>query len=568
MMKNSYWVSAVNYQLKNFWIRLVRVVCQLTTTVCLLTVALVLPRAAWAVVEAGGSQSPFELGGSARILGMGGAAAALSGDGDSFFENPATLATLNQHEILTFHSSLLVDTIYDSVGYVNPIGAHNSFGIAIARLGTSNILETQNNIQAISTFSSEQLQGLVGYGFEAVNGLDFGATVKYLRQQVDTFEASGVGVDAGLLYHFSKNREDFSHIGYRNITLGLSVSNALQSQAKLVQLPDEPARIFRPALSYFFQSSNNCLWLAFEGQVTQDGNTLIKAGAEYGWNNTLYGRAGFDGVSPTLGAGLRLYGFEFDYAFNQRDLGALHRFSLTYRFGQYNDPLQAQKIDLLKWVANSYSKGEDYGPAIQAWQNVLKEFPGDEEASSSIQSLKEKREKAVKDQLGIAKEAIARGNYEKALPLLAKIINLDPGNPEAKELLKTVDQKMLVSTDYMRGVESYSKEDYGSAIQYLKLVYEMDPQYRDVKFLYHDAESHYMPLESMSKELTDLYAKGVDYYMGGHYQKAVDVWEKVLEKSPNNFLVRRNLEEARSRLKDEPQDNLASPNQPDSKDHP
>ncbi|HEY5039184.1 MAG TPA: hypothetical protein VIJ93_08955, partial [bacterium] len=423
MMKNSYQVPTLSYQLKTFWKMLLPLVCQLTTAVCLLGGALVLPRAAWAVVEAGGSQSIFELGGSARALGMGGAAAALSGEGDSFFENPATLATLNQHEILTFHSPLFLDTIYDSVGYVNPIGAHNSFGIAFARLGTSNINLTQNNTQAISTFSSEELQGLVGYGFEAVNGLDFGATVKYLRQQVDTFEASGVGMDAGLLYHFSKNREDFSQIGYRNITLGLSVSNALQPQTKLVQLTDEPARIFRPALSYFFQSGISSLWLAFEGQVTPGADTLIKAGAEYGWNNTLYGRAGFDGISPTFGAGLRLYGFEFDYAFNQRDLGALHRFSLTYRFGQFNDPLQAQKIDLLRWVANSYSKGDDYGPAIQAWQNVLKEFPEDEEASSAIQNLKEKRKKAVRDQLQVAQEAVARGNYEKALPLLAKIIS-------------------------------------------------------------------------------------------------------------------------------------------------
>src|ERR1041385_2733720 len=61
-------------------------------------------------VSAGGTQSPFELGGSARALGMGGAAVAVTGDGDSFFENPATLATLNQNEILTFHAPLFLDT--------------------------------------------------------------------------------------------------------------------------------------------------------------------------------------------------------------------------------------------------------------------------------------------------------------------------------------------------------------------------------------------------------------------------------------------------------------------------
>ena len=162
----------------------------------------------------------------------------------------------------------------------------------------------------------------------------------------------------------------------------------------------------------------------------------------------------------------------------------------------------------------------------------------------------EKRKDAVKDQIGEARRAALRGDYDKALPLLAKVLSLDPGNPEAKDLLKQVDRKMVLSTDYVKGVEAYSKEDFAAAVEYLRLVYETDPHYRDVGFLYRDAQSHYMPLESMSKELTDLYAKGVDFYMAGNYAKAVEVWEKVLEKSPKNFLVQRNLEDAAARLRE------------------
>ena len=333
------------------------------------------PMAAWAEVEAGGSQSPFDLGGSARALGMGGAVAALTGGGEGFFENPASLATVSQHEILTFHAPLFEDTIYDSIGYIHPIGTHNSFGAAIARLGTSDILETSTNTQPIGTFSSEQYQGLLGYGFKAFGGLDFGANVKYLRQQTDNLEGSGVGFDAGILYHFTENQADFGHFGLANITLGFSVSNLLRPQVKLVQTNDSPARVFRPAVSYLYQNGNNALRLGVEGELVQDGVTQVKAGAEYGWENTLFARVGFDGSSPTLGAGVNFAGFQFDYAFNQQDLGSLHRFSLTYRFGKYNDPLQAEKIDLLKWVARSYAKTGDYDPAIQAWRNVLKEFP-------------------------------------------------------------------------------------------------------------------------------------------------------------------------------------------------
>ncbi len=511
------------------------------------------PAVALAQSAGGGVRSPFELGGSARALGMGGAQVAVTGDGDGFFENPAVLSTLREHEILTFHAPLFQDTLYDAVGYVNPTGSHSGFGLSFARLGTADILQTIDNIQPVSGFSSEELEGTFGYGFRPYDNLDLGATVKYIHQQIAAYQGSGMGVDLGLLYHFSGNAADFSRLGLRNITLGFSASNALQPQTKLFQTVDEPIRVFRPAFSYFYQPSDaSSLWLTVEGEIQEGGGTLFKAGAEYGWNNTLFGRAGFDGVSPTAGAGLRFSGFEFDYAYNQTELGALQRFSLTYRFGRYKDPLQAQKIDLLKWVARSYTQTNDYDPAVKAWQNVLKEYPDDGEAAQAIRDLQQKRKNAVGDQLQMARAALQRGDYEKALPLLARVMSLDPGDPEARDLLKQVDRNTLVSTNYTRGVEAYSKEDYASAVEYLKMVYEVDPHYRDVGFLYRDARSHYEPLESMPKEMTELYAKGVNYYMAGNYPKAIEVWEQVLEKNPSNFLVQRNIEEARTRLREKP----------------
>jgi tetratricopeptide (TPR) repeat protein len=500
----------------------------------------------------GGVESPFELGGSALALGMGGAVGALSGYGEGFYENPAILATVQEHEIMTFHAPLFLDTLYDSIGYVNPIGANNGFGLAITRLGVSNILQTTTNIQAISTFSSEEYEGLLGYGFCLWQGLDFGANVKYVFEQLGTYQGSGGGLDLGLLYHFSRTRADFSKIGLGNMTLGFSVSNVLQPQTKLFEQADNPSRVYRPALSYYYQfkGSSNDLWLTAEGEIPDSGVDLLKSGFQFGWNKTIFLRAGFNGTGPTGGAGLRFYGFEFDYAYDQQDLGALSQFSLTYRFERYIDPLQAQKIDLLKWVAQSYTKDNDFDPAIKAWQNVLREFPDNTEAPQAILDLQQQRKILVQDQLKLAQSAMSLGDYDKALPLIAKVLSLDPDNPDAKAFLKQVDTKTLVSANYTRGVEAYSREDYALAIQYLGMVYEVDADYRDVKFLFRDAQSHYLPLESMGKEITVLYAQGVNYYLAGNYQKAIETWEQVLEKSPKNFLVRRNIEEAKSRLKD------------------
>ncbi len=520
-------------------------------------------------VGTGGVESPFELGGSAWALGMGGAVAAVSGYGDSFFENPASLATVQEHEILTFHAPLFLDTLYDSIGYIQPIGSNNSFGFAVTRLGVSNILQTTTNIQAINSFSSEEYEALLGYGFRLWDGLDFGGMVKYVYEELSTYQGSGGGLDLGLLYHFSRTHSDFNQIGLGNIALGFSVSNVLQPQIKLFELEDNPARIYRPAFSYYYQfrGSSSDLWLTAEGEIPDTGDKLILAGLQYGWNKTIFVRAGFDGNGPTVGAGLRYSDFEFDYAYDQQDLGGLSQFSLTYRFGRYVDPLQAQKIDLLKWVAQSYAKDNDFDPAIRAWKNVLQEFPDDKEAPQAIKDLQRQRKNLVQDELQMARSAMNRGDYEKALPLIAKVLSLDPGNPAAKGLLGQIDKKTVISANYTRGVEAYSREDYATAIQDLEMVYDVDPHYRDVNYLYHDAESHYLPLESMPKELTELYAQGVNDYMGGDYRKAIETWEQVLAKSPKNFLVQRNIEDAKKRLNDKavPEDSSTQNQEPNSK---
>ena len=82
------------------------------------------------------------------------------------------------------------------------------------------------------------------------------------------------------------------------------------------------------------------------------------------------------------------------------------------------------------------------------------------------------------------------------------------------------------------------------------VVYRRAPQYRDVARLWSDAKSHYEPLVNMPEELSRLYGKGISEFLKGNYPKAIEIWRKVLEKSPNHFIVQRNIAEAQARLKE------------------
>ncbi len=502
--------------------------------------------------ETGGVVDPFELGASARILGMGNAGVALTGDGAGFLQNPALLSTVNQDELLTFHSPLFVDTLYDSVGLALPLSGSSGVALSLSRLGVDNLFLTQTNIQPSSTFSTQEWEATISLGAEIYPGLGMGILMKGIQEQIANYQGEGVGMDAGMIYRFAQSRLDYSKIGILNLDLGLAVANLIPPQVTLFQTPDNPAEIIKPSVGYRYDISQNGdrLWMVLEGELTQGGSNLVKAGAEYCFQNTFFVRAGFDGVSPTAGAGVSLAGFELDYAYNQRDLGTLHRFSLAYRFGEYLDPVRAQKLDLLKWVARNYDQDNDYPAALKAWTDVQKEEPDDLEAPKAIENLKQRRAQEVELLMKQARPAMQKGDYAKGVPLLGKVLALDPSNSEAKSLLRHVDNHMVLETDYLAGVEAYRHENYKEAADYLGEVYDTDPNYRDTSVLYRDAQSRFQPLETLPKDLSDLYSQGVEFYLKGQYAQAISVWQKVLARSPKNRLVERNLEEARSRLGD------------------
>ncbi|HVM31885.1 MAG TPA: PorV/PorQ family protein [bacterium] len=497
--------------------------------------------------DAGGVVSPFEMGGSARALGMGGVGAAFAGDGGDFLLNPATLATLANQEILTFHSPLLADASYDALGYALPVGGRTSFGLALERVSVSGILQTTDSVSPTGTVSDEQLQGILGYGFELEGGLSLGGSVKYMRQTLGSYQAGGMGADAGVLFQLSRSAKDYAVFGINNISLGLSVSNLVAPEIHLFEGADKPARVLHPAFSYRYQAldQSNSLWLGVEGAILSGQSSQVQAGLEYGWKNTLFARVGFDGVSPTAGAGLRWDGLEFDYAFNQRDLGALQRFSLTYSFNPYHNPLDNQKMNTMKFIAKTYDRENEYDAAIQAWKSEYNQFPDDGEAPEAIRNLEDRRQKAIQGDLREGRDALDSDDMDRAIRALAHGLSLDPTNPSIKKMLGQVNREMVLTSNYMRGTEAYSREDYKTAVRYLGVVYDLQPGYRDTTFLYHDAQSHYLPLESMDKSATDHYALGVNAYMAGKYSQAISEWQKVLEQEPKNYLVRRNIEQAR-----------------------
>lgn len=500
--------------------------------------------------ETGGVRSVFELGASTRALGMGGTGVALGDEGAAFLLNPAVLAAQRQREASSLHATLFEGTTYDALSFTNPFG-RAALGVAGACMAVDGIHRTDVNVVPLEDFGMEHWQVSLGGGFAFGRRLRVGGLAKYRRLTAGDLSDSGLGVDAGVLFHLASSGRDLSRFGWRNLSVGVAAVNLLSPELRLDESSDLPPLRWRPGLSWRYVSSSmaSALWLAAEADRVEKGGAVPRLGLEYALNQRFFARGGWDGTGPTAGAGFSWRGARLDYGFAGRELGASHRFSLSYRFGHLSDDRLAQRLATLKTIARTYEDAGEYPRAVASWRKALDEAPSDPEAAAGIRRAEHSRNEAVNSRLERARKALAANDIPRAVPDITWVLGVDPGNTEAKKLMTLVDRKSLLSQNYLQGLEAFEAEDYASAVRFFEMVRAVDPLYRDTARLYGEAKSHLAPLESLPPEVTKLYATGVDHFLKGEYDQAIAAWNRVLEKAPGHYLVQRNISEARERQK-------------------
>jgi tetratricopeptide (TPR) repeat protein len=164
-----------------------------------------------------------------------------------------------------------------------------------------------------------------------------------------------------------------------------------------------------------------------------------------------------------------------------------------------------------------------------------------------------------------AKAAQNEGKYDVALQEWSKVLLFEPDNKIALEGIKFAYTKKIKSLQMRQEKEIAQKQkiaelsyvarkyfdagDYRNALLYWEKVLQYDPQNTV-------AHNEKMRCEKMlntkkpSQEVIDGYIRqGMELYMQGKYEEAINVWERVLLLDPTNEKVKINIEEAKSKLR-------------------
>jgi len=137
-----------------------------------------------------------------------------------------------------------------------------------------------------------------------------------------------------------------------------------------------------------------------------------------------------------------------------------------------------------------------------------------------------------------------RSSYE------ARITDLQRKYEEESSLRsKQIVDETFKSEKYARGLQLYSDGEYEEALVEFEAVARFDPNYLRVQEYIARVKAEMRDVRTYSPEVLTIYYNGIDLFVQKKYEEAIVEWEKILKIDPYNKLARRNIREARDRLR-------------------
>ena len=282
--------------------------------------------------EDGGTESPFNFGFGAREHSLGGSNITHISAATAVFWNSSQLASAEHFELTSYYSQLFgSDVVYQYAGLAYPTINYGTFGFGISRLGVTGINKRDIHNFDLGEFDDTRLGIYLAFG-KTMAKYDVGVMLNIEQHSIDQYKnSSSPGLNLSIGRTFTLNKSLFN-----NFKTVLRYSNLLKPSMKL---SDET--ITYPSKLQLGLSTNILLpekWnsaLSLYSHISKVENlsTKFAFGIEYSIYEILSLRGGLRDDNSSVGVGINYKMINFDYALVNRDLGAVHMFSLTSAFG-------------------------------------------------------------------------------------------------------------------------------------------------------------------------------------------------------------------------------------------
>lgn len=259
----------------------------------------------------------------ARTLGLGGAFVAAANEPLGVVWNPAGLSQISQNEVHFETAHLFEGTSINGFSFGIPAQRFPSFGLTVLSLHSGDFERTNELNESLGSFHEGEMAFLFSASKNLSPRFSLGANIKVMRQTIETFHASGVGGDLGLLLRLTPS-----------LQLGASLLNVGGPRLTLRETKEVYPLEFRGGVSMEFLSGRG--QIALEIDRRSGPGARFHAGSELWVHPSIALRLGYYDTSPTGGFSYHLpHDMRIDYGISDHELGVVHRIGLSFRFGGF-----------------------------------------------------------------------------------------------------------------------------------------------------------------------------------------------------------------------------------------
>ncbi|OGC04637.1 hypothetical protein A2276_01510 [candidate division WOR-1 bacterium RIFOXYA12_FULL_43_27] len=374
----------------------------------------------------------------ARAVAMGEAYTALARGPEAVYWNPAGLVDQKLVELSSMHANWFGDMSFDYLGFAFPY-----------RIGTIGLGYTVLNYGSIPGYDSSGAKGSDIGAYDGAFTLSWaqrlnkrfslGVSAKYINEKLDSFNSSTIAADCGILFELRPA-----------VNLALVAKNQIGKLKFISEEASVPSAITIGISAGPFLT--DALNVSADYTLATGGENFLNYGLEYYFNDFFCIRGGSSKSRLQGGLGFKSPYFNLDYAYvPYENLGATHRVSFGLRFGinkqeeaklHYNKGKELYRKKKYLDALNEFRLAIETDPSSDESREFVSRIVSDlrqEEQQNKLKSILEQKKK-VQDLLDQATAAYQEGDYNKALELVDKSLQIIPGNQAALKFKERLDK--------------------------------------------------------------------------------------------------------------------------------
>ncbi len=285
------------------------------------------------VSKAGTSAATFlQIPVGARAVGMGGAFVSVADDITSLYWNPAGSARLQYREVMFSHIDWIADIRFDFAAVAVPIPRLGTLGISFSSMSMDDMLvrTVERPDGTGELFSSGSIAIGIHYARSLTDKFSIGATAKYISERIWDMRASGFAIDFGALFttdflngmRIGASMTNFGsdmQMSGRNTRMHGRIDDRKQGSTDRVPMHIEmnswplPLGFQFGVANDFIKTEMHILTVSVDAHYPSNNYQSMNIGGEYGFNNIIFFRAGYQSLFLQDAEGGLTFGAGFHY---------------------------------------------------------------------------------------------------------------------------------------------------------------------------------------------------------------------------------------------------------------